>query len=253
MGERSRPESSRSMTTSGSTTSRPARWSGSRPSRSTKSFRSGRTTVPESRLEHALERSSGSRQTAPDRAKNSLTASTRGIRLRSRRTASPWLFVEIHPSRRRDIWLMPLVGDRHARPLLATDADEWGARFSPDGQWLAYVSDETGRDEIFIRPIDSTGGRKRLSSEGGIGPMWAPDGRELFFMRGDQLAVVALDGQLNPVGRDRVLFAVPRFEEFAVRSRNSRRRPHARRRAFCVRLGYAIVVCHALQRGPQLV
>ena len=124
------------------------------------------------------------------------------------------LFVEIHPSRRRDIWLMPLVGDRHARPLLTTDADEWGARFSPDGRWLAYVSNETGRDEIFIRPIDSAGGRKRLSSEGGIDPMWAPDGRELFFMRGDQLAVVALDGQLNPVGRDRVLLAVPRFEDF---------------------------------------
>ena len=50
-------------------------------------------------------------------------------------------FVEIHPSRRRDIWLMPLVGDRQARPLLTTDADEWGARFSPDGRWLAYVSE----------------------------------------------------------------------------------------------------------------
>jgi serine/threonine protein kinase len=124
------------------------------------------------------------------------------------------LFVEIHPSRRRDIWLMPLVGERRARPVLSTDADEWGARFSPDGRWVAYVSDETGRDEIFIRPIDSAGGRKRLSSDGGIDPMWGPDGRELFFMRGDQLAVVALDGQLNPVGRDRVLFAVPRFEEF---------------------------------------
>ena len=122
-------------------------------------------------------------------------------------------FVEIHPSRRRDIWLMPLVGDRQARPLLTTDADEWGARFSPDGHWLAYVSNETGRDEIFIRPIDSTGGRKRLSSEGGVGPMWTPDGRELFFTRGDKLAVVALDGQLNPVGRDRVLFTVPRFED----------------------------------------
>ncbi len=122
-------------------------------------------------------------------------------------------FVEIHPSRRRDIWLMPLVGDRQVRPLLTTDADEWGARFSPDGHWLAYVSNETGRDEIFIRPIDSTGGRKRLSSEGGVGPMWSPDGRELFFTRGDNLAVVALDGQLNPVGRDRVLFTVPRFED----------------------------------------
>ncbi len=81
-------------------------------------------------------------------------------------------FVEIHPARRRDIWLMSLEGDRQARPLVATDADEWGARFSPDGHWLAYVSNETGREEIFIRPTGSAAGRKRVSSEGGNGPMW---------------------------------------------------------------------------------
>jgi serine/threonine-protein kinase len=108
---------------------------------------------------------------------------------------------------------MPLDGDRHARPLLATDADEFGARFSPDGRWLAYVSDETGRDEVFIRPSDVNGGRRRLSSDGGIGPMWAPNGREIYFLRGDQLAVVALDAQRNPVGRDRILFSMPRFED----------------------------------------
>jgi serine/threonine protein kinase len=122
-------------------------------------------------------------------------------------------FVEIHPTRRRDIWLMSLDGDRQARPLLTSDADEWGARFSPDGQWLAYVSNETGREEIFIRPTGPTGGRKRLSSDGGIGPVWGRGGRELFFLRGSQLVVVGLDGQGSPIGRDRVLFPVPRFED----------------------------------------
>jgi serine/threonine-protein kinase len=129
-------------------------------------------------------------------------------------------FVEIHPSRRRDIWLMPLDGDRKPEPLLATDADERDARFSPNGQWLAYVSDETGRDEVFIRPIASRGGRKQLSSEGGTGPTWAPNGRELFFANGDHLSAVALDGQGNPVGRDRVLFSVPRFEDLQFDSEN---------------------------------
>ena len=62
-------------------------------------------------------------------------------------------FVEIHPSRQRDIWVMPLDGERQGRPLLTSDADEWGASFSPDGHWLAYVSNETGRDEIFVRPV----------------------------------------------------------------------------------------------------
>jgi eukaryotic-like serine/threonine-protein kinase len=129
-------------------------------------------------------------------------------------------FVEIHPSRRRDIWLMPLDGDRRPEPLVATDADERDARFSPDGQWLAYVSDETGRDEVFIRPIGSRGGRKQVSSEGGTAPAWSPNGRELFFAKGDQLAAVTLDGQGNPVGRDRVLFSAPRFEDLQVEPEN---------------------------------
>jgi serine/threonine protein kinase/Tol biopolymer transport system component len=131
-------------------------------------------------------------------------------------------FVEIHPSRRSDIWLMPLDGDRQPAPLTATDADERDARFSPDGQWLAYVSDETGRDEVFIRPIGTRGGRKQLSSDGGTGPAWASNGRELFFAKGDQLSAVTLDGQGNPVGRDRVLFSAPRFEDLQFDSENPR-------------------------------
>ena len=129
-------------------------------------------------------------------------------------------FVEIHPSRRGDIWLMPLDGGRPPEPLVATDADERDARFSPDGQWLAYVSDETGRDEVFIRPIGTRGGRKQLSSEGGTGPTWAPNGHELFFAKGNQLSAVTLDGQGNPVGRDRVLFSAPKFEDLQFDSEN---------------------------------
>jgi eukaryotic-like serine/threonine-protein kinase len=125
-----------------------------------------------------------------------------------------WMaFVEIHPTRRRDIWLMSLGTDRQTRPLLTTDADEWGARFSPDGQWIAYVSNETGRDEVFIRPAGPTGGRKRLSSDGGSSPVWGRN-RALFFLRGAQLVEVNLDGQGNPIGSNRLLFSIPRFEDF---------------------------------------
>ena len=129
-------------------------------------------------------------------------------------------FVEIHPSRRRDIWLMPLDGNRKPEPLMATDADERDARFSPNGQWLAYVSDETGRDEVFIRPVGTHGGRKQLSSEGGTRPTWGPNGRELFFANGDHLSAVTLDGQGNPVGRGRVLFSALRFEDLLFPSEN---------------------------------
>jgi eukaryotic-like serine/threonine-protein kinase len=129
-------------------------------------------------------------------------------------------FVEIHPSRRRDVWLMRLDGDRQSQPLLTTDADESDAKISPDGRWLAYVSDETGRDEIFIRPMGSRGGRRQLSSEGGTAPIWAPSGRELFFVEGDRLAAVTLDARGNLVGRERVLFRAPTFEDLQFDSEN---------------------------------
>jgi serine/threonine-protein kinase len=125
-------------------------------------------------------------------------------------------FVEIHPSRQRDIWLMPLDGNRQPQPLLNTDADEWGAKFSPDGHWLAYVSNETGQAEIFVRPMNSAGGRRQLSSAGGTKPVWAPNGRELFLVKGDQLAAIPLDGQSNPTGRDRVVLSVPKFGDLQI-------------------------------------
>ncbi|HSA93836.1 MAG TPA: protein kinase [Terriglobales bacterium] len=120
-------------------------------------------------------------------------------------------FVEIHPSRQRDIWLMPLDGDRKAQPFQTTDADEWAPKFSPDGRWLAYVSNETGRDEVYVRPVGSPGGRKRISTEGGTWPAWARNGRELFFLKGDKLAAVTLDVQGSPVGREHVVLDAPKF------------------------------------------
>jgi Tol biopolymer transport system component len=125
-------------------------------------------------------------------------------------------FTEIHPSRKRDIWLMPLEGDRKPQPLLTTDADEYDAKFSPDSRWLAYVSNETGRDEIFIRRVGEGAGRKQLSSEGGIAPVWAPNSRDIYFLKGEQLATVSVDGDGSPTGRDRVLFTVPSYQGLRV-------------------------------------
>lgn len=65
---------------------------------------------------------------------------------------------------------------------------------------------------IFVRPTASGGGRKRLSSDGGVAPVWAPNGRELFFINADKLSVIDLDSSGNPVGRDRVVMAAPTFE-----------------------------------------
>jgi Tol biopolymer transport system component len=121
-------------------------------------------------------------------------------------------FTEIHPTRKQDIWLMPLAGERKPQPLLTSDADEHDAKFSPDSRWLVYVSNETGRDEIFIRSVGEGSGRKQLSSEGGSAPVWAPNGRDIYFLKGEQLATVSVDGQGNPTGRNRILFTVPTFQ-----------------------------------------
>ena len=81
-----------------------------------------------------------------------------------------------------DIALVRLGVDTVGTPLLASAFDERGAALSPDGRWLAYVSNESGRDEVFVRPFPNVGeGRWQVSTEGGYAPRWAREGRELFF------------------------------------------------------------------------
>ena len=84
-----------------------------------------------------------------------------------------------------DILAVPLEGAPEPRVVVATQYFEGDARLSPDGQWLAYVSDVTGRDEVWIRPYPGPGAPTRVSPDGGIEPVWAPDGRELFYLTGD--------------------------------------------------------------------
>ncbi len=80
-----------------------------------------------------------------------------------------------------DIWVLPLSDDEQARPLIATKHIEDLAQVSPDGQWIAYMSDETGRQEIYLQAYPNLGSKIRLSRNGGFFPAWSHDGRELFF------------------------------------------------------------------------
>jgi len=83
----------------------------------------------------------------------------------------------------RDVYVVPVAGEGDALPLLTTGADEAAPTLSPDGHWLAYSSDETGRREVFIRPYPNVGsGQHQVSSGGGRAPVWSADGRELFFV-----------------------------------------------------------------------
>ena len=87
----------------------------------------------------------------------------------------------------RDLYAIRLGGDSAAIPLVATPADEWEPRLSPDGRWLAYVSDESGRDEVYVRPFPNAGGAKwQVSVGGGVETVWSPVGRELFYRGSDQ-------------------------------------------------------------------
>ena len=75
------------------------------------------------------------------------------------------------------------AGDSEPRPLVATSSDERDAALSPDDRWLAYASNQSGRDEVYVRPFQSNGGRYTVSTDGGVSPMWSKDGRRLFYVR----------------------------------------------------------------------
>jgi serine/threonine-protein kinase len=97
-------------------------------------------------------------------------------------------FDERKPSAERDIWVLKKGGD--PAPFLMTPFDESVPAFSPDGKWLAYVSDESGRSEVYVQPFPGPGAKWPISTDGGTEPSWSVDGNELFFRRGDQLLAV---------------------------------------------------------------
>jgi eukaryotic-like serine/threonine-protein kinase len=95
------------------------------------------------------------------------------------------VFTEFMRRTNGDLWLMPLSGDGKPVPIAQTPFDEKGARFSPDGRWLAYYSNESGNREMYLRSVEGSGERLRVSSGGGTMPRWRLDGRELFYLSSD--------------------------------------------------------------------
>ena len=89
--------------------------------------------------------------------------------------------------------------DSVLRPLLADTWNEWSPALSPDGRWIAYVSDESGEPQIFVRPFPSVqDGRWQISTERADSPVWSSDGRELFFRSEDGQAVLSADMSRGP-------------------------------------------------------
>jgi Tol biopolymer transport system component len=93
-----------------------------------------------------------------------------------------------------DIWMLPLHGQ--PRPVLATPASEFGGQLSPDGRWLAYHSNESGRLEVYVRPFPRVSeGKWTISTAGGQRPLWSSDGTELFYAADSAIMRVAVDAR----------------------------------------------------------
>jgi Tol biopolymer transport system component len=123
-------------------------------------------------------------------------------------------FTEVNSTTGLDIWVLRMgdasVGSgqvRKAEPFLRTPFNEGAARFSPDGRWLAYVSDESGGFEIYVQPYPGPGGKWQISTEGGTEPVWNPNGHELFYRNGDKMMAVDIATQSGfAAGKPRMLF-----------------------------------------------
>jgi Tol biopolymer transport system component len=124
------------------------------------------------------------------------------------------LFLRATQATRSDLWILPMSGanasptgrsnqemsgDRKPRPYLNTPVNEFDGRISPDGRWVAYATDESGRNEVFVQSFPVPGNKKRISVGGGALPMWRKDGRELYFVTEDRvlMAVNVTTGQAS--------------------------------------------------------
>ena len=95
-----------------------------------------------------------------------------------------------------DIWVLPLFGERKPFPFLQTEFNEGWARFSPDGKWIAYSSNESGSWQVYVQSFPAPGGKWMISTDGGAQPQWRRDGKELFYISSDR-KLMAVDVKGN--------------------------------------------------------
>jgi serine/threonine-protein kinase len=115
-------------------------------------------------------------------------------------------FSESHPITNRDIWIYT-TRDSIASPFLNQQYQEHSPAISPDGDWVAYVSNKTGRDEVYLTPYPGPVRPEPVSSQGGLAPIWAPNGRELFYREGNRMMVVSVETKPSlTLGRPNLMF-----------------------------------------------
>ena len=113
---------------------------------------------------------------------------------------------ENNPQTGKDIWVVK-ASERKAYLFLRTPFIEGAPTFSPDGRWIAYVSDESGRPEIYVQPYPGPGGKWQVSTDGGTEPAWPGNGRELFYRSSNKMMAVPITTQAGfSAGKPTVLF-----------------------------------------------
>jgi eukaryotic-like serine/threonine-protein kinase len=98
------------------------------------------------------------------------------------------VYYEIDPKTKQDIWVLPMDGAAQGKPVpfLRSEFNEFLGQLSPDSRWMAYTSDESGQNEVYVRPFPAADGQWKISLAGGEQPRWRDDGKELFFKAADR-------------------------------------------------------------------
>ena len=102
------------------------------------------------------------------------------------------LYTDISIQGSGNIWALPMLGERKPFPFVKTPFDEGSGQFSPDGRWVAYTSNESGRSEVYVAPFPGPGAKWQISNAGGGHPRWRADGSELFYVASGKLMAAAV-------------------------------------------------------------
>jgi len=164
---------------------------------------------------------------------NIFSASTTGTELEERLTTSEnlqwpnsWtpdgrhlVFTQSSKSTAEDIFILTPDRDGVSKPFLQTQFSEGGGVISPDGRWLAYVSNESDHDEVYVRSFPEPSRKLQISTDGGTAPVWSRNGREIFYIENDRLMVVPVEtGTSLQPGKPKLLFEggfVHEYTQFA--------------------------------------
>ncbi len=125
-------------------------------------------------------------------------------------------YMRLVPEQGFDIWALPVNGQGEPFPVVASQFFNARPSFSPDSKWITYQSDETGRDEIYVRPFPGPGGKWQVSKNGGEEPHWSADGREIFYLdpTGQLVSAPVTSGANFRAGQPATLFDASLFPAF---------------------------------------